>query len=125
MPTDTLLCHQRRRRKGESLRRFRPLDLCEKQRRESRAQKGAPKKPESPSGGGRLLAEQLKFRLLERDVSELSTRIEMLTALLDKEELTAAMRVKKKSPSNATLKIWANRSTPPEHLTEEPEEHLW
>ena len=125
MPTDTLTCHQRRKRRGESPRQFRALNLCEKHRIKARAQKGEPKKPKAPSDGGRLLAEQLKLRLLERDVSELSTRMELLTALLDKEELAAAMRVKRKSPNNATLKIWANRSTPPEHLTEEPDEHLW
>lgn len=42
-----------------------------------------------------------------------------------KEELAALQRLKKITPDSATLRLWAQNSSPPADLIDEPEERPW
>lgn len=79
----------------------------------------------SDSDAGKALREKFRLIQMENELSSLREMLEEILPHVDHEELQASKKLKSKTPSNATLKLWASKSTPLEHLDDEPAEHLW
>lgn len=71
------------------------------------------------------LKRALQIADLTREVNKLRSLVNLLMGAADIDELNAALRLKKTSPSNAELKLWAESSVPPEDLMSQPEVRPW
>jgi hypothetical protein len=75
--------------------------------------------------GGLRLDRNLRVPMLEREVATLQDTVKALMGLINRDELSAARRLKQLTPDNATLKLWVERSTSHPELAAGPEERPW
>jgi hypothetical protein len=66
----------------------------------------------------------IEFAELKREVGELREELRAVRALLDPEEIAAALRLRYISPSDAELKRWSEASEGPEDLVDQQEERI-
>ena len=78
---------------------------------------------EVPTALGHAVEKEIERVVLKLEVRWLREEVQALRALMDRDDVAAAARVRAKSPTNAELKLWAEASIPPEHL--EREECPW
>lgn len=69
------------------------------------------------------LVQTLKIAELERELARLKTNFQRL--IEEREEKRAALLLETRSPSSATLKLWAEKSEPPDDLSSVVEERPW
>src|SRR3972149_922084 len=116
-------CLTRRRKQpaNESYGRFHRTPRCPEESASARL----PRDTKSFTDAGRELARTLRIAALEREMALLKAEFRQLlieTELADKEALE---KLELHSPSNATLRLGAERSEPPEDLAATAEERPW
>ncbi len=62
---------------------------------------------------------------LERDVRRLSDEVAMLRSLVDPDDVRAAEEMRRRPVTNEQLRAWAQQSTIPDGLADQPEDKPW
>ena len=86
----------------------------------------APAPPPVATRGARELVENLRVPMLEREVAQLRSTVDLLMSLIDVDELRAMQRIHRITPDNDTLKLWVEqRSNSYPDLAAGPQERPW
>ncbi|MCH8216355.1 MAG: hypothetical protein IH892_06240 [Planctomycetes bacterium] len=73
---------------------------------------------------GRRLERNLRIVELERQVKNLTQQMAQIISLVDPEDIHAAKRLKRISPSTTQLSVWAKQSDPPKDLADNEDDWM-